>query len=176
MKSLRCFARPGALRRGRQPGQSALGETRLEHPLQRLGVAGVAGYEAVASGHLPAGSRRGPCLTTDRLLGDSAWARMVRELMLEVIRTARALGMDIGDKVADQNIARTRTMGAYKASTLLDFERGRPLELDSLFQAPLRQARQAGVPTPRLENLCRILDSLNTTQALRGSSPCDCRA
>ena len=52
-------------------------------------------------------------------------------------------------------------MGAYKASTLIDFERGLPLELRSLFLEPLRQAREAGVDTPRLSALCEILKSLD---------------
>jgi ketopantoate reductase len=41
-------------------------------------------------------------------------------------------------------------MGAYRASTLIDFERGQRLELRSLFLEPLRQATQAGVAMPRL--------------------------
>jgi 2-dehydropantoate 2-reductase len=52
-------------------------------------------------------------------------------------------------------------MGAYKASTLLDFERGKPLELKSLFLEPLRQARAAGVKVPRLEALCTVLQTLD---------------
>ena len=130
-------------------------------PFNGLGVAGTAGYEAVVRGQLPAGARRGHCLTTDRLLDDPLWAKLVRELMLEVISTARALGMGIMGDAVEEFVARTRTMGAYKASTLLDFEHGRPLELESLFLEPLRQAKRAGIPTPRLENLCRILDSLD---------------
>jgi 2-dehydropantoate 2-reductase len=51
-------------------------------------------------------------------------------------------------------------MGAYKASTLLDFENGLPLELESLFLEPLRQAREAGVATPRLAALCEVLMGL----------------
>ena len=54
------------------------------------------------------------------------WARWVRELMIEVIAAARALGCDVSDAFANQQIERTRTMGAYKASTLIDFERGQP--------------------------------------------------
>ncbi|HOX59569.1 MAG TPA: 2-dehydropantoate 2-reductase [Candidatus Paceibacterota bacterium] len=100
------------------------------------------------------------CLTTDKLLGDAGWARLVRELMLEVISAARALGHDIPDAYADEHVERTRAMGAYKASTLIDFERGQALELESLFLEPLRQATRAGVPTPRLAALCAVLESL----------------
>jgi 2-dehydropantoate 2-reductase len=55
-------------------------------------------------------------------------------------------------------------MGAYKASTLIDFERGLPLELESLFLEPLRQARRAGVPVPRLEKLCQLLSQMDSAR------------
>ena len=50
-------------------------------------------------------------------------------------------------------------MGAYKASTLVDFEQGRALELEALFLEPLRQAKKAGADVPRLESLCRVLQT-----------------
>ncbi len=131
-------------------------------PFNGLGVAGAAGFDAVLNGEWPAGAKRGPCLTTDQLLGDPRWTRLVRELMDEVIAAGRAQGLKIADAVADAHLARTRTMGAYKASTLIDFERGRPLELESLFVEPLRQARIAGVATPRLAALCEILRQLDS--------------
>ena len=53
-------------------------------------------------------------------------------------------------------------MGAYRASTLIDFERGQPLELQSLFLEPLRQATQAGVPMPRLCGSVRGAEGLGT--------------
>lgn len=134
-------------------------------PFNGLGVAGVAGYEAVAHGEVAPGNARGAVLPTDRLCGDARWRALVRELMLEVIRAARAMGMELPETLADEQIARTATMGAYKASTLIDFERGLPLEVDSLFLEPLRQARQAGVETPRLAALCRVLAALNPRQA-----------
>ena len=130
-------------------------------PFNGLGVAGAAGYAAVRSGTVPANAAPGLCLTTDILLSDPLWEQLVRELMAEVIHTARALGLDISDEFAGEQIARTRTMGAYRASTLIDVARRQPLELESLFLEPLRQARQAGVPTPRLDALCAVLQQLN---------------
>jgi len=53
-------------------------------------------------------------------------------------------------------------MGAYKASTLVDFEQGRALELENMFLEPLRQAQNAGAKVPRLESLCRVLQQLNS--------------
>jgi len=143
-------------------------------PFNGLGVAGVAGFEAVIKGRIEdppslgnfgaAGedeSKRPECLTTNKLLGDAHWEKLVREVMLEVISAARALGYDLSDSLADKQIERTRTMGAYKASTLLDFEKGLPLELESLFLEPLRQAKQAGAAVPRLEAMCGILQQLS---------------
>lgn len=132
-------------------------------PFNGLGVAAVAGYEALTEGRLTHPSKVfSPCLTTDQLLDDPKWNHLVRELMFEVISTARALGFQLPDSLVDDRIARTREMGAYKASTLLDFERGREIELESLFQIPLHQARVAGVPVPRLEALCQTLSRLAT--------------
>jgi 2-dehydropantoate 2-reductase len=134
-------------------------------PFNGLGVAGVAGIDAFESSLFSSSfSFSSPTLTTDKLLGDARWEKLVREVMLEVISAARALGYDVPDSLADKQIERTRTMGAYKASTLLDFEKGLPLELESLFLEPLRQAKQVGASVPRLEALCHILQQLNPGQ------------
>ena len=129
-------------------------------PFNGLGVAGAAGYEVV-SGAACQVSGVGDCLTTDKLLADARWEHLVRELMLEVIATANALGLGVSEALAEKQISRTRTMRPYKASTLLDFECGRPLELESLFLEPLRQARDLGVATPRLASLCAVLAALD---------------
>jgi 2-dehydropantoate 2-reductase len=94
------------------------------------------------------------------LLRDPRWAELVRALMHEVIQAARALGHNLADVLADKQIERTKAMGDYKASTLIDFERGRFLEMESLFLEPLRQAEKAGVATPRLAALCEVLRGL----------------
>lgn len=130
-------------------------------PFNGLGVAAAAGYEAVTTGIIPSGATRGPCLTTDRLLDEPRWAQLVRELMHEVIRAAQALGYPVKESLADKQIANTRVMGVYKASTLVDYERGLPLELESMFLEPLRQARRAGVAAPRLAALCEVLRRLD---------------
>jgi 2-dehydropantoate 2-reductase len=130
-------------------------------PFNGLGVAGIAGFEAVRSGQLDKKTPEHGCLTTADLLADRQWEGLVRELMNEVISGARALGFPVDPLLAEKQIGRTRSMGGYKASTLIDFERGLPLELESLFLEPLRQARVAGAKVPRLEALCRILAALD---------------
>jgi 2-dehydropantoate 2-reductase len=138
-------------------------------PFNGLGVAGTAGLEAL-SGQAPVEKQNSNCatieaqrntLTTQDLLGDARWSALVRELMMEVIRSARALGFDVAESLADKQIERTRTMGPYKASTLIDFERNLPLELESMFLEPLRQANKAGASVPTLERLCQVLKALD---------------
>lgn len=132
-------------------------------PFNGLGVASAAGYEALTNPQSPIANRQslGPVLTTDKLLTDARWENLVRELMYEVIAGAGALGFKIPKEFADKQIERTRVMGAYKASTLVDFEQGRALELEALFLEPKRQAQKAGASVPQLEALCRVLQQIN---------------
>jgi 2-dehydropantoate 2-reductase len=130
-------------------------------PFNGLGVAGTAGYDAVVSGRMPAGKVPRETLPTDVLLRDPQWASLVRELMAEIILVARDRGLNLSASVADTQIARTREMGDYKASTLIDYERGKPLELQSMFLEPLLCAQAAGLSTPRLAALCNLLQKLD---------------
>jgi len=132
-------------------------------PFNGLGVAGAAGYEALTSAkyEVRSASAVGPVLTTDKLLADPRWEKLLRELMSEVLAAAGALGFKIPAAFAEEQIERTRTMGAYKASTLLDFELDRPLELESMFLEPLHRAQKAGVSVPRLAALCAVLQQLD---------------
>jgi 2-dehydropantoate 2-reductase len=130
-------------------------------PFNGLGVAGAVGYDAVKNGRVPDGIALGPCLTTEQLLTNERWEKLVCELMMEVIATADALGLRISEATAETQISRTRTMGAYKASTLLDFERGQPLELESLFGEPLHRAQETNVATPRMAGLYAVLQQLD---------------
>jgi len=134
-------------------------------PFNGLGVAGIAGLEAMKTAAVPATLPRRDCVPTDELLHDARWTALVRGLMLEVIHAAAKLGHIIPESLADKMIERTGKMGTYRASTLVDFERGQPLELESLFLEPLRQAQQAGAETPLLKNLCAVLVELDARRA-----------
>jgi 2-dehydropantoate 2-reductase len=129
-------------------------------PFNGLGVASAVGYEALLAASVISTARQ-PCLTSNQLLDNGPWEKLVRELMQEVITAANAFGHALELSLAAKMIERTRTLGAYKASTILDFERGQPLELEALFLEPLRQARIAGVDTPRLAALGEVLARLN---------------
>ena len=131
-------------------------------PFNGLGVASCAGREAVRGGTFS--GRMGACLTTDQLLADPNWYQLVRTLMKEVIAAANAFGLKIPSAFAEDQIEKTRIMSAYKPSTLVDFERHQPVELEPLFLEPLRRAESKGVAVPQLRALCGILQKLSSAE------------
>lgn len=136
-------------------------------PFNGLGVAGIIGYKSFVSGgtSFPPEAIRWPCLTTADLLAHPGWTELLRNLMHEVRMAARANGVEIEPGFEDRMFELTHVMGPYRASTLLDFERGMPLELDSMFLEPLRRASAAGVDTPWLRRLCEVLTILDKCRA-----------
>lgn len=90
-------------------------------------------------------------VAVDRLLADHL--DEVRALMRETIAVSAALGHPIRADFVDFQIDRTRDMGAYRPSTLVDYLAGRELEIEAIWGEPLRRAKKAGVSVPRLEDL-----------------------
>jgi 2-dehydropantoate 2-reductase len=100
-------------------------------------------------------------VTTEDILEDESLHSAAMALMNEVIEAARNCGYHLPEDVAVEYMKRTETMGAYKPSTLLDFEAGRPLEVEAIWGEPLRRAQASATATPRLEQLYALLKSLN---------------
>ena len=127
-------------------------------PFNGLGVAAAAGWEALQSGELP--GTFGEPWATDQLLADNCWEGEVRAVMAEIIAAAAAQKIVLPPELAERMVKNTRAMGAYHASTVIDFQLGRRMELESLFLEPLRRAQAAGAEVPRLEALCVVLEKL----------------
>ncbi len=128
-------------------------------PFNGLSVASSVGWQGLESGTWD-GVTRLKCLSTDQLLDDKRWFATVRALMREVILIANSLDLKLDDGLIEDHLLKTRNMGNYRPSTLVDFEMGREIERVLLFQRPLDHARRHGIPTPWLERLCKVLDQL----------------
>ncbi|MCC7374834.1 MAG: 2-dehydropantoate 2-reductase [Verrucomicrobiales bacterium] len=137
-------------------------------PFNGLGVAGAAGLESLKAGRLLDPKSVGSCRATDELLGHPEWEPWVQELMREVVDAAAAQGLVLPAGVAEQQIRYTREMGTYRASTLIDFERGLPLEIESLFAEPLRRGLAHGAVCPRWTALCQVLRDLDRARPKLG--------
>ncbi len=129
-------------------------------PFNGLGVAAAFGLEAMTSPALPEELTQDTVFHTKSLLESVEWRQLVHDLMLEVMATSEAYGHTLPSDLADKMILRTGEMGAYKASTVLDFEKGIPMEIDTLFLEPHRRAKAKNVPTPILDRLCQLMQSL----------------
>lgn len=94
-------------------------------------------------------------VTTDHLLATPQGEAKLRALMGEVVATAQALELDLSEDLIDFHIERTRPMGPYRTSSMIDFVEGREVEVGPIWDEPLRRARAAGVAMPLTEQLLR---------------------
>jgi len=99
-------------------------------------------------------------ITTDRICSDPRLAAEVRALMREVRDAAAGHGFAISDAFLERQYDATPPMGPYQPSSLVDYLAGREVEVEAIWGEPLRRARAAGVPTPRLERLYARLAAL----------------
>lgn len=104
-------------------------------------------------------------VTTDVLLSSRETEHEIRALMTEVISAAHALGLELSDELIDFNIERTRPMGPYRTSSMIDFVEGREVEVGPIWQEPLRRAKAAGVSMPHLEKLLGRIEARLTRHA-----------
>jgi len=99
-------------------------------------------------------------ITTDRILADPSLATEVRALMDEVAVAAKALGFEIPEKFIQGQLDVTPKLGAYRPSSLIDWQAGREVEVEAIWSEPLRRAAAAGAHTPRLALLSSLLSIL----------------
>jgi len=74
---------------------------------------------------------------------------LIRNVLSEVVAVAQAKGIPLTDSTVDEMLGVASSMPPqYKPSTLVDLERGKRLEIESLNGSLARFGRQVGVPTP----------------------------
>ena len=95
--------------------------------------------------------------TVADVLANPQLRRLARDLMTEVLAAAGSLGHEIAPEFADFQISRSDSMGPYKPSSLIDWQLGLPVEVESIWGEPLRQGLASGLSLPRLEMLYALL-------------------
>ncbi|MDB4673474.1 2-dehydropantoate 2-reductase [Verrucomicrobiales bacterium] len=101
-------------------------------------------------------------IDTQQILSDPSLETLVRKLMYEVIDAARALGHDLPVTLVDDMVSRTKAMGGYKPSSLIDFLAGREVEVEAIWGEPYRRASNAGAQTGRMEALYYLIRHATT--------------
>jgi 2-dehydropantoate 2-reductase len=94
--------------------------------------------------------------TADRLLDDPLTHALVLRMMEEADTIGRRLGLSTGMS-AQQRVAVTRELGAFKTSMLQDAEAGRPLEIAPILGVFPELGRKLDVPTPFCDAVLGLL-------------------
>lgn len=106
---------------------------------------------------------------TDKIVRDPSLGPLVRRIMEEIVTAAGALGVIIEADFLDTMIHHTQKMIPYRTSMKVDYDSRRPLELDSIFAEPIRQAEAAGAAMPTVKSLYEelvFLDRRNRESAV----------
>ncbi|ESA34014.1 2-dehydropantoate 2-reductase [Leptolyngbya sp. Heron Island J] len=103
--------------------------------------------------------------TTDELMADARVKARIYTLMTEVITAANAWVDHLAASAvstrripltwATQMLEATTRMQPYRTSMKIDFDEGRPLEVEAILGNPVRAAAQMGVAVPEMATLYR---------------------
>lgn len=106
--------------------------------------------------------------TADRLLADPELRGFMVAAMAELAAVGAAIGCPIAESAEDR-MAVTARLGAFRPSMLQDIEAGRPIELEALLGAPREIAARAGVLTPALDLLYALTSVMAQSLSLRAT-------
>lgn len=104
--------------------------------------------------------------TTDEMMADDHARSLVEQLMREVVTGAAKCDRNISDSFIEQMLDHTVKMKPYRTSMKIDYDEGRPLEVEAIFGNPLRAAQAAGGD---LQQIAMLYQQLKFLDARRGS-------
>ncbi|WP_137180074.1 ketopantoate reductase family protein [Roseomonas sp. AR75] len=107
------------------------------------------------------------CVLTGLGVRDSFAEPALRAAARQSAEEGRAIAAAYGCPLPDSAVERVATANmAHKPSLLQDFELGRPMEIATMLDLPLKLARLAGVPTPQLDLLVALVRQAARTKGL----------
>ena len=101
-------------------------------------------------------------ITTDLILADDELVHRAYLLMAEIQRAAALQGYVISDDFLKGQFEATEKMGAYRPSSLIDYQEKRAVEVEAIFGEPLRRGQQLGLEMPELSRLYTEIRNLVT--------------
>jgi 2-dehydropantoate 2-reductase len=154
----------GSLTLGRYPSGSGAAAERLAALFVAGGipckltddVVGARWQKAVWNAPFNPVSILGGVLDTAAMLRTEEDRAFIRKAMEEVCAAAAGAGHPQSPKLVDAMIANTLQMPAYKTSMALDYEHGRPMEIEAILGNVVRSARANGVAAPTLEAIYSV--------------------
>jgi 2-dehydropantoate 2-reductase len=113
--------------------------------------------------------------TTDVMVTDPNIRQLAEQLIAEVLRAAQLDGEALSpgqqrylpqDLIAHM-MTHTEQMSPYRTSMKIDFDEGRPLEVEAIFGNSLRAAQTVGAAVPKIEMLYHQLKAIDRRQQNR---------
>ena len=103
----------------------------------------------------------------DQVIEDPPLYDVAHEIIREVVASGNAdleahgqTARIDGPRIAFTFLSETLGMGAYRPSTVIDYNEGRPLELDAIFRQPVRRASELGVGCPMMSMVASLVGKL----------------
>ena len=92
-------------------------------------------------------------ITTDLIVANQELRKRARQLMIEIQCAAIAHGVTIEDTFLDKQFELTEAMGPYRPSSLIDYQEGKPVEVEAIFGEALRKGQSKGAGMVALNKL-----------------------
>ncbi|WP_442587767.1 2-dehydropantoate 2-reductase [Pedobacter sp. AW31-3R] len=108
--------------------------------------------------------------TTAEILADAQDLKRCRAIMSEVVKGAVSCGVPLPDSLVGEMIAFTEKMRPYLPSMKLDYDNGRPLELEYMYQRPILAAARAGFDMATAKALYQELQELTSLPHIPGDN------
>ena len=115
--------------------------------------------------------------TNNEMMVDPDIRQLAEQLMLEVLEAARRDGESLSpgqdrhlpEALVAHMLAHTEQMAPYRTSMKIDFDEGRPLEVEAIYGNPMRAAQTAGAAVPKIEMLYHQLKAIDRRQSKASS-------
>lgn len=98
---------------------------------------------------------------TSQMMKDDNIRKLSEEIMREVMQLAAAHGHPLAEEFIRKNIVDTTKMKPYKTSMLLDYESGRPMEVEVILGNAIRIAESYSIKVPHMQTIYAILGMLD---------------
>ena len=99
--------------------------------------------------------------TTDELMRNPQSYDLVKSVMSEVVLGAKSINCNIPNDFVSFMLDYTSKMKPYRTSMKIDYDMGRPLEVEAIFGNPLREVASQGVNLPLINCLYQQLKFLD---------------
>ncbi|MCS6984510.1 MAG: 2-dehydropantoate 2-reductase [Leptospiraceae bacterium] len=98
---------------------------------------------------------------TREIMADPEAVKLVQDIMQEVVRVAVRDGVKLSSKNVEEMLEKTKKMKPYRTSMLLDYLKGREIELEAILGIPVKLAGKLKVAVPKMEMLLQLLRYLD---------------